>query len=178
MNISKSYKRIKSHNDRDRSKLYITPFREWSIMLFLSTIILIVVVFFCYRAFDDIYINSFEENGIVQMETDPYKIEDLKVELSKTLQYYKGLEDEHNALLGKQPLFENKINIVKSSDVFVPQDSVEGLEEDKDDNMDVSTEGSESPLEEEPILEVFDHIRSNISNTASVLKVFFIDPCK
>ena len=180
MNISRLYKRIKSYGDRDHSKLYITPFREWSVMLFLSTIIAITVIFFCYGAFNDIYIDGFKEDSVGQIETDPYKVEDLKVELSKTLQYYKGREDEHKALLEKQPLFENKVNIVESSDVFVPQDDdIEGLENnEEDDDTGVSTEEQESPPEEEPILEVFDHIRSNISSTASVLKAFFIDPLK
>ena len=162
MNISRLYKRIKSYGDRDHSKLYITPFREWSVMLFLSTIIAITVIFFCYGAFNDIYIDGFKEDSVGQIETDPYKVEDLKVELSKTLQYYKEREREHNALLEKQPLFENKINIVKSSDVFVPQDidvGLEGGDDEEDDDTGVSTEGSESSPEEESILEVFDHIR-------------------
>lgn len=174
MKISKLYEKIKTHGDRDRSKLYITPFREWSIILFLSVVLVMGTVFFCYRAFNDIYINPLKEESVKQTETDPYKIEDLKIELSRTFQYYKDRECEHNVLLEKQPLFENKINIIKSSDVFVPQDD-EGLE---DDNVGVSTKESESPSEEESILEVFDHIRSNISNTASVLKVFFVDPLK
>ena len=172
MNILKSYEKIKAYRDRDRSKLYITPFREWSIILFLSTILIIGAVFFCYRAFNDIYMDSFKEDGIGQIETDPYKIEDIKVELSKTLQYYKEREREHNALLEKQPLFENKINNIKPSDVSDLQDDEEKLKE----NTDVLVE-PESP-EEEPILEVFDHFQSDISNTASVLKAFFIDPFK
>lgn len=171
MNILKSYEKIKAYRDRDRSKLYITPFREWGIILVLSTILIIGTVFFCYRAFNDIYIDSFKEDGIGQIETDPYKIEDIKVELSKTLQYYKDRVREHNALLEKQPLFENKINI-KSSDVSDLRDDEEKLKE----NTNVLIE-SKSP-KEEPIVKVFDHFQSNISNTASVLKTFFIDPFK
>ena len=77
MNISKLYKKIKSHNDRDRSKLYITPFHEWSIMLFLSAIIAVVVIFFCYGAFNDIYINGLklsiaELTGPVTEETSQF----------------------------------------------------------------------------------------------------------
>lgn len=185
MNISKLYKRIKLYSDRDSSKLYITPFREWSIMLFLSTIITIIVIFFCYGAFNDIYTNSFKEEGIGQAVTDPYKIEDIKIELSKTLQYYKKQEREYDALLEKQPIFENKVNIIKSSDFSDPQDDIEELKEEADvlvepepfeEDIDVLTEPESS--EEEPILEVLDHIQSNFSNAASVLKAFFVDPFK
>ena len=86
MNISKLYRKIRSYNDRDRSKLYITPFREWSIILLLNAIITVVVIFFCYGAFHDIYMDGFKEDSVGQAEVDPYKIEDLKIELSKTLQ--------------------------------------------------------------------------------------------
>ena len=172
MNISKLYEKIKACRDRDRSKLYITPFREWNIILFLSTILIISTVFFCYRAFNDIYINSFKEENISQVETDPYKIEDIKFKLSKILQYYKERENEHNVLLEKQPLFENKVNIVKSSDLSGSQDKEEKLEED----IDILTKPESS--EGGSILEVFDHLQSNISNAASVLKAFFIDLSK
>ena len=172
MKISKLYEKIKTHGDRDRSKLYITPFREWSIILFLSVVLVMGTVFFCYRAFNDIYINPLKEESVKQTETDPYKIEDLKIELSRTFQYYKDRECEHNVLLEKQPLFENKVNIIKSSDISDPQDDIDALEDDVDI---LSGSGS---LKGKSILEVFDHLRSNISNTASILKAFFIDPLK
>ena len=137
---------------------------------------LVVVIIFSLSSCEEFGTTNYDVVGHAQKGPFNIGTNITLVELSKTLQYYKGLEDEHNALLEKQPLFENKINITESSDVFVPQDSVEGI--DEDDNMGVSTEESEFPPEEELILEVFDHIRLNISNTASVLKVFFIDPLK
>ena len=163
MNILKLYKKITGYRDRDRSKLYITPFREWSIVLFINIIFVFVFVFFSYYSFNDIYVNGFRNEVDDQVKIDPYKIKSLRTELSEMLQYYQEREYEHNILLEKQPLFENQINIASSSDVY----EVYNIEDD---------DGVASSTDE--ILPKFNQIESRFLDTASVWKALFVDPSK
>lgn len=111
MEISKLYKKIKQYKERDRSKLYLNPFHEWNIILLFGVILSVMFAFFYYKAFNDVYVNRFKEENINSSEKDPHKTKDLKTKLSETLQYYEEREKEHNALLEKQPVLENVVNI-------------------------------------------------------------------
>ena len=182
MNILNLFNKIKEYKNRDRSKLYIKPLREWSIILFLSTAFVLAVFYFYINVFNDIYVNRFEEN-FGEVEMDPYKIKDLEAELFETLEYYKEKEREYNLLLEKQPFFENKGIPVIVPVVLLEEDNsgvlieknlldLEELENDLEgDDEDISTE-AESP-EEEIVSKVFNHIQSSVSNTASVIRAFF-----
>lgn len=184
MNILNLFNKIKEYKNKDRSKLYIKPLREWSIILFLSTVFVLVVFYIYINVFNDIYINRFEES-FGEVEMDPYKIKDLEAELFGTLEYYKEKEREYNSLLEKQPLFENKgipvvapVVLLKgdNSDVLIEKnlldsEDLENETEGDNEGEDISTEME--PPEEEIVSKVFDHIQSSVSNTASVIRAFF-----
>ncbi len=116
MDISKIYKKIKRYRDRDRSKLYITSFREWNILLFINTVFILFVICFSYYAFNVVYIDSFKEEEVtLQTNMDPYDIKTFKTELSETIQRYEKKTQEYNDLLNEQPLFEDQISITAST---------------------------------------------------------------
>lgn len=164
MDISKLYKRITTRRDRDRSKLYITPFREWGIMLFTSAVLVFIVVLFSYYAFNNIYIDSFKEKDIGQTKSNLYNIENFRTELFETLQYYEKRTQEHNILLNEQPLFENQINIAGSSGAH------EVYELSSDDEVSSTTD--------DLLPKIFNQVRLDLSGAASVWKAFFVDPFK
>jgi len=143
MKISTLYRKIKKYKERDRSKLCINPFYEWNILLIFGVLLSILVVFFYYKAFNDVYVNRFKEESMGSLKTDPYKTKDIKTKISDALQYYEEKEKEHNDLLEKQPVFENVLNI-KTATSSLKQigqiDQNEKNEEVKDGNKSTSTE--------------------------------------
>jgi len=164
MDISKIYKKIKRYRDRDRSKLYITPFREWSIILFINAVFVLLVICFSYYVFSIIYVGSFKEEVALQTNMDPYDIKAFKIELLETIQYYEKKTQEHNDLFNEQPLFEEQISITGSSSAYEIYDI--GNDEEQP-----SSAGDILP-------KIFNQIKSNFSNTASVWKAFFVDQFK
>ncbi len=184
MNILNLFNKIKAYKDKDHSKLYITPVREWTAILFLGLILSSGAFYFYSTTIKDIYVNRFEES-YEYVEMDPYKTKELKIELSEILGFYKTKKMEHSLLLEKQPIFENKgIPVVLPE---TPENSLENLENEisssltemdfiiteglNDNNEGTTTE--EEFLVEEVISKTFDTIQSGVYNTASVFKSFF-----
>ena len=167
MNISKIYKKIKGYRDRDRSKLYITPLREWSIILFINTVLILFVICFSYYAFNVVYIDSFKEDATLQTNMDPYDIEAFKIELSETIQYYEKKTQEHNDLLKEQLLFEDQMRVTGSTT-------------SSSDIHEIYNIGGDDviPSTDEILPKIFNQVESKFFDTASVWKAFFVDPFK
>ena len=166
MNISKIYKKIKRYRDRDQSKLSITPFREWIIILFVNAVFVLAVICFSYYAFNIFYIDSFKEEIVPQTDEEIYNIKTFQTELSETIWYYEKREKEHSNLLNEQPLF--KINAIGSVGSSSDEREVYNI---GDNESSVFPEGDILP-------KIFNQIKSSFSNTASVWRAFFIDLSK
>jgi len=127
MIIVKLYNKIIKYYNRDRSQLNITPFRDWSVILFASVIMIVFVIFFTRYLFINIYLKSFEESIIDQQVVIQYDIENFRKELFKVLQYYENKEHEHNSCLENPPLFGEDSKNVEFFDTSEEHDFPEGI---------------------------------------------------
>lgn len=87
---------------RDRSKLYLTPYREWGIILIFGVPLLIAVSMFGYYTYERYFVTGVEEVSPVAVTTKKSDIEILKKDLDDTLDYFKNKEEKHTNLLLEQ----------------------------------------------------------------------------
>jgi len=147
MKISTLYRKIKKYKERDRSKLCINPFYEWNILLIFGVFLSILVVFFYYKTFNDVYVNRFKEESMGSLKKDPYKTKEIKTKISDAFQYYEEKEKEHNDLLEKQPVFENVLNIKTSTSSVKQTKQTEQVNQNKKSDEEIKDGNKSTSIE-------------------------------
>ena len=151
-------KKITAYLHRDRSKLYITSHRDWTIILLVSFIAFVSVSVHGYYVYVDKFILGVKDVVVQEDVHTDSEIEIFKRELDKTLAYFENKKESHRDFLKDKRIFNSYLSTY----------------EDIIENEEVATSSPEENIETEGV-SLFDTFMRNVSDAASVWKAFFFD---
>ena len=160
MNILLLKEKIKSCCHRDKSKLYITPYREWALILVGSLISLVGVSIFSYNIFDQHYVHGVDHVISEGQAQEVVEIQTLQNKLDEAVIYFEKREQAHTELLKEKRTFESMLSTTTESS------SIDSQEEVFHDEISVDA------------TQYIEDIVTKMSNEASVWKALFIDLVK
>ena len=160
MNILLLKEKIKYCCHRDKSKLYITPYREWTVILIGVFVSFIGVSVFGHHIFNKYYIHGADQVVSEGQAQEVLEIKALQGKLEETLVYFERKEQEHAELLKEKRTFESMLSTTTESSSMVP------LEELSSDEISVDA------------IQYIEKVVTRMSNEASVWKALFIDLLK
>lgn len=102
MNISHLKNIYNSFAHRDRSKLRLTPYKEWGIILGCSTLLFVAVSIVGYGVYDRYFVHGVVKEFVVATTTPESDIEILTRDVEDRLEYFKNKEERHAKLLLEQ----------------------------------------------------------------------------
>ncbi|MCK5095765.1 MAG: hypothetical protein KAR24_00210 [Candidatus Pacebacteria bacterium] len=160
MDILLLKKKIKYCCHRDRSKLYITPYREWTVILIGVFVSLVGVSVFGYHAFNKYYIHGADQVVSEGQTQEVLEVKALQSKLAETVVYFEKKEQEHAELLKEKRTFESILSTTTESSSMVPS------EELSSDEISVNA------------IQYIEKVVTRMSNEASVWKALFVDLLK
>jgi hypothetical protein len=151
-------KKIEYYLHRDRSKLYITPYRSWGAMLVVLTLMLLAAFVFGYNAYVQYYIHGVEVEKSTEAAVEKSEIEVLKAEVDDALIYFLEKKKMHEMLR------ENRIDFyTATSGLQVSDEPAEDISDDEVSDEDVEMSAR------------FDVVRDQVAQVGSVVRSFLID---
>ena len=111
---------------RDRSKLYITPYRDWGIILISSAFLFVAFSAFGYYAYDHYYVAGVESTAAVDAVQKHSDIDVLKKDLDSTFAYFNEKEKKHQTLLLEKRHFDTVVSSTTKSVVGTTSNPVVG----------------------------------------------------